>query len=92
MTKTTTKAANTYRVYFNVTVDHPELRDSTLPKVEAGRVIHSSLDRNNRNNALGLAKMLLSGHYDDRAEFISRVWIVNQQNGKRVLNINERSR
>lgn len=89
MTQIKTQA---YRVYFDITVDQPERRDSTLPKVEAGRVIHSSLDRNNRNNALDLAKMLLSGHYDDSAEFISRVWIVNQQTGKRVLNVNERTR
>lgn len=67
--------ANTYRVHFTLLVDHPELRSSTLPKVNPGHTSYHRVDCATLGEALAVADGIANGSEDFASECAIQVRI-----------------
>jgi len=65
-----------FSVYHPVVVDHPELRCSTFPVVQAGTVIPSSTGFARQKNAIRFAEQLLKGDNDFSSEYVRAVQVL----------------
>lgn len=67
------------RVVWTTTIDHPERRNDTYPKVDPGTKVQYTRFTENCKSAAALYKDLIDGQYDTSSDFTSsarvdRVW------------------